>query len=242
MGLRSKTVTIASALAGLAVFSQAPEFAQQYRQRIGGAVDELKTVVVDFDKDAANSQMSRDEALNKLTGSQVQFPQDRGKSMTKAIGRYEGLLQQQGWLENAHPLTRPLFVLKYPDQKLMNKAWNIFEPAVPLTAPGALYGGLGALFALVLARLGIGSARRIGKARDDKKLANKIEEPKLLENHDVEEFSAADEEPYNFDDKEAREVLAFRMENVTASARGVPEAMQMTPVKPGNIPYMKLKK
>ena len=89
MGLRSKTVTIASAAAGLAIFSQAPEFAQQYRQRIGGAVDELKTVVVDFDKDAANSQLSRSRALNKLTSSSEQFARDRGQSMTKTIGRFE---------------------------------------------------------------------------------------------------------------------------------------------------------
>ena len=69
MGLRSKTVSAVGALAGLALFSQAPEFAQQYRQRIGGAVDELRIVVADFDRDAATSQMTRDEALDELTGS-----------------------------------------------------------------------------------------------------------------------------------------------------------------------------
>jgi len=33
-------------LMGAAFFAQAPEFAQQYRQRLGGAVEELRRVVV----------------------------------------------------------------------------------------------------------------------------------------------------------------------------------------------------
>ena len=33
------------------VLSQTPEFAQQYRQRLGGAVDELQRIVLQFDDD-----------------------------------------------------------------------------------------------------------------------------------------------------------------------------------------------
>ncbi|MBR7518809.1 DUF2937 family protein, partial [Mycobacterium tuberculosis] len=36
-----------------ATLSQAPEFAQQYRQRLGGAVDELQTIIARFSADAA---------------------------------------------------------------------------------------------------------------------------------------------------------------------------------------------
>lgn len=32
------------------LFSQAPEFAQQYRQRLGGAIDELTTSIQSFDE------------------------------------------------------------------------------------------------------------------------------------------------------------------------------------------------
>ncbi|MBB3444674.1 hypothetical protein FHT93_004547 [Rhizobium sp. BK379] len=47
MGQIGRGVILAVGLAGGTLFSQAPEFAQQYRQRIGGAVDELRIIVDD---------------------------------------------------------------------------------------------------------------------------------------------------------------------------------------------------
>ena len=55
MALLRNTMTMAFGLAGALTLSQAPEFAQQYRQRLGGALDELRRVVADFDADAAKS-------------------------------------------------------------------------------------------------------------------------------------------------------------------------------------------
>ncbi|MCP4072039.1 MAG: DUF2937 family protein [Hyphomicrobiales bacterium] len=181
MGLRSKTVTIASALAGLAIFSQAPEFAQQYRQRIGGAVEELRAVVVDFDEDAGNSQLSREQALDRMIKSTEHLTRDRGRSMTWTIGRFERLNRQQNRLENSHPLTRPLLILKNPDGLLLDNAWEAFEPALPINSPGLLYGGLGALLTLLAARMGVGSVRRMGQRRSDKHLTKAIESPSMSE-------------------------------------------------------------
>ena len=170
MGLLSKSVTAVSAIAGLAVFSQAPEFAQQYRQRLGGAVEELRAVVEDFDRDAGNSRMNRDEALQSMQRSNEQFSRDRGQSMGRTIERFDGLTEQQMLMEHAHPITRPLFVLRQPDSKVLEGAWDIFEPAVPLTVPGAIYGGVGAFLLTLLARSGIGTARWRKRRRNDRKL------------------------------------------------------------------------
>jgi hypothetical protein len=38
--------------------SQGPEFAQQYRQRIGGALDELKHIVAEFDAETARERLT----------------------------------------------------------------------------------------------------------------------------------------------------------------------------------------
>ncbi len=46
-----------------AVTSQAPEFSQQYRQRLNGAQDELRQVIEAFDADAANNNLSRENAI-----------------------------------------------------------------------------------------------------------------------------------------------------------------------------------
>ena len=53
----------------LAAASQFPEYSQQYVQRLGGAVDELRLVVADFDKSAAGVGLSRDAALASMTGN-----------------------------------------------------------------------------------------------------------------------------------------------------------------------------
>ena len=45
MGMLHRSFTGLIAAAGLVSASQMPEFAQQYRQRLGGAVEELRVVV-----------------------------------------------------------------------------------------------------------------------------------------------------------------------------------------------------
>jgi len=59
-------------LGGLALgfaFSQFPEYAQQYEQRLGGAVDELRIIVDDFDADARKFGLTRPEALQHYATS-----------------------------------------------------------------------------------------------------------------------------------------------------------------------------
>jgi hypothetical protein len=49
-------------LAGL-IGSQGPEFAQQYRQRLGGALEELNRIVSEFDAEVRGQNMTRAEGL-----------------------------------------------------------------------------------------------------------------------------------------------------------------------------------
>ena len=52
-------------LAGL-IGSQGPEFAQQYRQRLGGAIDELNRIVANFDAEAQRENLTPAEGLSRL--------------------------------------------------------------------------------------------------------------------------------------------------------------------------------
>jgi hypothetical protein len=52
-------------LAGL-IGSQGPEFAQQYRQRLGGALEELNRIVSEFDAEVRRQNLTRAEALKRL--------------------------------------------------------------------------------------------------------------------------------------------------------------------------------
>lgn len=168
MGIKSKLVTLVAGLVGLSSFSQAPEFAQQYKQRLGGAVQELGIVVGDFDTNAKNALLTRNDALKKLQGSSEQFVQDRGNSMAKTIGRFTNLETQQTKMDAANSYMQPLHVLQNPDLELVKGAWSIYQPAIPLNKQGAVYGGIGAFLAMLLAQLGIVGWRRLfsGKSRE----------------------------------------------------------------------------
>ena len=48
-----RPISFALSLLGAALATQAPEFAQQYRQRLGGAIDELRGMVAQFDAEAS---------------------------------------------------------------------------------------------------------------------------------------------------------------------------------------------
>ena len=92
---------------GLAVgFSQFPEYAQQYEQRLGGAVNELRIIVADFDNDAQKFGLSREQALQHYAVSADNFLVARGVSMSRTLARYNELNADLSDLQNAGPLQR----------------------------------------------------------------------------------------------------------------------------------------
>jgi hypothetical protein len=151
--------TLAACAAALAL-SQAPEFEQQYSQRLGGAIGELEPIVANFDADAQRASLSRAQALEIYGRSHEQFLRDRGKSMVEVFDRYDRLVRQRATLLNAGPLSRPALAMYSADMKLLTDTRRSFAPALPLSLAGLIYAALG--FALVLAIRGVGRrARRL---------------------------------------------------------------------------------
>jgi hypothetical protein len=140
--------------------SQLPEFSQQYRQRLGGALGELDRVLAEFDRDATVSGLSRDQALDEYSAAASAFLKSRGKSVTATLARRDALQKQSIAIEQAPPLMRPLEVLRAPDQAVMDGAWKQFEPAIPVTAPGLIWGGLAAFAAWLFGSIVILPFRR----------------------------------------------------------------------------------
>jgi hypothetical protein len=165
MPIMRKTAVMAGGIAVALVAGQAPEFAQQYRQRLGGAVEEMQAVVARFDEDAARSGLSREEALALYSGSAETFFRDRGTSMREAVTRYESLAEQVQRMGAMPPIARPLALTRGYDERLVQGAWRDFEPALPITPHGLAWAaagfGIGALLTMALARLlGFGRRRR----------------------------------------------------------------------------------
>src|SRR5687768_16075545 len=102
--LLGRLAVVLAATIGALTFAQLPEFSQQYRQRLGGALAELRQVVADFDADARRNRLTREAALETYDRSSEGFLRDQGTTVRAVIGRYERLAEQGARLEAAPPL------------------------------------------------------------------------------------------------------------------------------------------
>jgi hypothetical protein len=136
--------------------SQFPEFSQQYQQRLGGAVDELRVVAQHFDADAARAGLDRAGGLARLEKDVESFVRDRGRSARVSFERLESLERQQRAMNAPDILTRSLALLRDYDPMIAKGAWAKFRPALPLTLEGTFAAFLGfSLFALVIGLLAL---------------------------------------------------------------------------------------
>jgi hypothetical protein len=146
MGVFLRTVALGFGLVGATVTSQAPEFAQQYLQRLGGAVDELTRFVADLDRDARMSGLGREEAVARLKAQADELARRRGEDAERRVARHATLDESYRALKDAPPLGRALHVLTAADGEIARGVARDFQPALPLTAEGA-FAGLGGFLA-----------------------------------------------------------------------------------------------
>ena len=139
----SRTLALAVGLtAGLAA-SQAPEFSQQYRQRLGGAIDELQTVVGRFDQDARQYGLDRSAAIARLSGNVDPLAQKRAQDARLNAERLEELVTQRNAMTEAGPFKRVFVMMSDPDPAVLRGTVGQFEPAVPAHRRRGRHGGGG---------------------------------------------------------------------------------------------------
>ena len=123
--------------------SQLPEFAQQYRQRLGGAVEELGRVVGRFDDSAQASGLSRDQAIARLGEQPDPLVRREGEAMGSAAERLANLKRQREDLAGSGAFERLLVFIRQVDPGLARSTYLDFEPAVPATTEGVVAGFVG---------------------------------------------------------------------------------------------------
>jgi len=133
-----------------ATLSQFPEYAQQYTQRLGGAVDELRVITEDFDRAAVAGGMDRQGALDRFSLSQDDFLAGRGTSMALTFVRYEELSQTLARIEGAGPVERLQSLPAYLDSDVGRRTLENYRPAMPITMEGVLYAGAGFILGYLL--------------------------------------------------------------------------------------------
>ncbi len=158
-----RATILAGGVAGAAALSQLPEYSAQYTQRLGGAVDALSQVAADFDASAAAEGLSRQAALEQMTGSA--FVIRRRADMETSFARLDRLRGDLRAWEAASPLGRVALLPRLTDPDLSAAALRAFTPAVPLTLPGLGLAGLGFVLGGVLVSAFLRLARLPFRAR-----------------------------------------------------------------------------
>jgi hypothetical protein len=150
--IRRALILIVMILGGVA-FSQAPEFAQQYRHRLGGAIDELTVLIQDFDARANHAGLERHAALNVYAGSSQTSIRNQSEGMPRHVARYDDLTGQLTELTAASPTLRPLVLVRHFDAATFADTARDFVPAAPFSIAGAIWTAIGMTLALVAAIL-----------------------------------------------------------------------------------------
>ena len=131
-------------LSGLAG-AQMPEFAQQYRQRLGGAIDELRRVVTRFDDDAKASGLTREQAIRRLADNADPVARGRATATEEVVARLGRLEGQQRAFDQTGRFGRLVLFTREANPGLARATYLDYEPAWPATSEGLAAGGAGFL-------------------------------------------------------------------------------------------------
>ena len=145
--------------------SQVPEFAQQYRQRLGGALDELHRMIAEFDNEAASRSLTRQQGIDRLKANADALAQERGDAIVGDIDRADRLARQEEALKNGGPLTRLAGLIENFDAATASQAIRDYEPAVPITLEAFVVAGVGLAIGWMATHLVAWPVRRRLRAR-----------------------------------------------------------------------------
>jgi hypothetical protein len=138
---------------GAVLFSQGPEFMQQYLQRLGGHLAEARRHLAIFQSTAAQAGTSLE-----------QFIRQTGANSDPAVARLGGVMtdtmERAGSLQSAHDALlqatlweRPFVFLRHLDLGIARATGAIYKPAVPTTLEGLVYALAGMLVFLAVYHL-----------------------------------------------------------------------------------------
>jgi hypothetical protein len=161
-----KLIDRALCVTGAVLFSQLPEFFQQYLQRLGGHLDEARRQLEQFRLTAAQSGMTLDRLIADAGSQQDPALARLGQVMADTSHRVDELAAAESALHGSSAWSRPFVFFRHLDPAIARATWAVFRPAVPTTLEGLAYAGLGLVVMLALYHgLVRGPAQRAWRAR-----------------------------------------------------------------------------
>jgi len=165
LAMMTRRLAVAIGLLFGLIGTQWPEFSQQYRQRLGGALDELSRVVAAFDAEAASRSMTPAEGVARLKDNADPLARERGAAIESDIARRALLEQKFAQLRQAGPLRRLVVMAGGLDPETASRTLQDFEPAVPVTSEALIVGAVALIWGWGATHLCAWPIRRRWRAR-----------------------------------------------------------------------------
>jgi hypothetical protein len=140
---------------GAVLFSQGPEFMQQYLQRLGGHLAEARRQLAAFQDSAANAGQTLDQFIRQTGANPDTGVARLGGVMADAVARVSSLQSAHDALAGSSLWERPFVFLRHLDWEITRATWSVYRPAVPTTLEGLLYALAGMLLFLALYHLAL---------------------------------------------------------------------------------------
>jgi hypothetical protein len=140
---------------GAVLFSQGPEFMQQYLQRLGGHLDEARRLLATFQQTATQAGLTLDNFIVRTGANPDPAVARLGGVMTEATNRVASLQSAHDALLQAALWERPFVFVRHLDLGISRATAAVFQPAVPTTAEGLFYALAGMLVVLALYHFGV---------------------------------------------------------------------------------------
>jgi hypothetical protein len=152
-----RLLSLLAGLAAMVAVSQAPGFTLQYMVGLESRIAELKIIVDKFDGIAREMGVSRDQYVADLRAANRESTTKTADVIEDSFKRYSELVAHNEALTAASPLMRPITLAQTYMKDIAEPILKDYQPAVPATPEGFIYGGGGFLAGWALASIVFGA-------------------------------------------------------------------------------------
>ena len=135
---------------GAVAFAQLPEFIQQYRQRLGGHLDEARRQLAEFVAIASRSKLSLPQFIERTSTNSDATVAQLGGAMRNTVLRVDELVAAETALSHSSLWAKPFIFFQHIESGIARSTWEIYRPAIPTTGEGLVYAVAGMLTLLGL--------------------------------------------------------------------------------------------
>ncbi|MCL2155228.1 MAG: DUF2937 family protein [Leptospirales bacterium] len=135
---------------GAVIFIQIPTFLVQYKQRLGGHVDELARLINQYKSAAAGNGKTVEEYIGLHLNSGVNEFISTGKLMTENMERFNELSLALLNLSESSGIKKLFVFLKSMDFDIFKETYKDFVPGISFSLDSILYCIVGIIFAMLL--------------------------------------------------------------------------------------------